>query len=466
MTETQPPRALDRASQLSLIARVNSAGQAIPRPISPQPAANPPAPSFNQLPGFESLRIQKSLLETFAVTFPFYRLHDARAGVRTHVDGRVLLNFTSYDYLGLNGHHEITAAVTEAADRWGTSVSASRLTSGERPFHRQLEQELARIYAAEDALVFVSGHATNLAVIATLLGPDDLIVHDALAHNSVICGAEMSGAHRRSFAHNDMDALEALLESSRTQFRNCLIVTEGLFSMDGDGPDLERLVEIKQRHGAWLMVDEAHSLGVLGRTGRGLAEHARVDPKHVDIWMGTLSKTLVSCGGYVAGSSSLIEYLKFRAPGMVYSVGISGPQSVAALTALDIMFREPERVGALQANGRLFRDRLSRDGHDVGKSWGFAVTPAIVGDSLRTVLMAHHLFERGMAVVPVVPPGVPEQSARLRFFLSADHTAEDIEQVCAAVTAVRAELESANVSLASVAQDLILARSMQGDGAE
>lgn len=466
MAEAKHPKTLDSASRQSLMARINKAGQAPTRPFALEPAGDIQTPGFDQLPEFENLRMQKSVAESFAITLPFYRLHEARAGVRTSVDGQTLLNFTSYDYLGLNGHPEITAAVAEAADRWGTSVSASRLTSGERPFHRQLEQELAQVYEAQEALVFVSGHATNVAVISTLLGSEDLIVHDALAHNSIICGAEMSGAHRRPFAHNDMDALEALLASSRSRSRNCLIVTEGLFSMDGDGPDLARLVEIKRRYGAWLMVDEAHSLGVLGRTGRGLAEHAGIDPKHVDIWMGTLSKTLVSCGGYVAGPSDMIDYLKYRAPGMVYSVGISAPQAVASLTALDIMLREPERVASLQANGRRFRDRMEQLGHDVGESWGFAVTPTIVGDSLRTALMADRLFSRGIAVVPVIPPGVPEQSARLRFFISAGHDAADIEQVCAAVTEVHAELQQANVSLASVAQDLIRARSMLREGSE
>ncbi len=174
--------------------------------------------------------------------------------------------------------------------------------------------------------------------------------------NHHVLGAEMSGAHRRSFPHNDCEALDALLASTRGQHRNCLIVTEGLFSMDGDGPDLAKLVDLKARHGAWLMIDEAHALGVLGKTGRGLHEHAGVDPTLVDIWMGTLSKSLVSCGGYVAASRALTTYLRYRAPGMVYSVGIAPPAAVAAKTALDIMLREPERVARLNANGVAFRD--------------------------------------------------------------------------------------------------------------
>jgi 8-amino-7-oxononanoate synthase len=448
-----PPKALDRAARQALLANVRTADGATASraaPIAPAARAASATP-FDQLPAFNDIRLQKALAEKLGIQMPFYRLHEARAGVRARMDSRTHINFTSYDYLALNGHPEITATVAEAADRWGTSVSASRLTSGERPFHRQLEQELARIYEAEDALVFVSGHATNLALISTLVDSQDLIIHDSLAHNSIVVGAEMSGAHRRSFAHNDMDALDALLTSIRHQYRHCLIATEGLFSMDGDGPDLARLVEIKQRHGAWLMMDEAHSLGVLGKTGRGAAEHAGIDPRHVDIWMGTLSKTLVSCGGYVAGPSALIELLKYRAPGMVYSVGLPPPQSVAALTALDLMLREPERVAALQANGRLFRDRMVALGRNVGQSWGYAVTPVILGDSLQTVVLADRLQSQGMIAVPVIPPGVPERSARLRFFLSSAHSADDIEQVCLATTAIHTELEQSGLSLASVA---------------
>jgi 8-amino-7-oxononanoate synthase len=421
-------------------------------------AAAPPVPSFETVAGYESIRIQKDVARQIGIAVPFYRTHDARAGALTEVGGSRCINFTSYDYLGLNGHPEIVAAVAEASERWGTSVSASRLTSGERPFHRRFEGEIAQLYGAEDALLFVSGHATNLAVIGAIMGHDDLVVHDALAHNSIVVGAELSGAQRRNFAHNDLAALDSLLTSIRGQYRNCLIVTEGLFSMDGDGPDLARLVEIKRRHGAWLMVDEAHSLGVLGRTGRGLFEHAGVEPGAVDIWMGTLSKTLVSCGGYVAGPATLIEILKYRAPGMVYSVGISPPATIAAMTALDIMLREPERVAALQANGRRFLDGARIAGLDTGNSWSTAVAPVLIGDSLQTVLLADRLMARGIAAVPVIPPGVPERLARLRFFLSAGHDAAHIEAAIGALGEERAALARSGVSLASYAASAIAER--------
>jgi 8-amino-7-oxononanoate synthase len=428
--------------------------ESAPRPETPQAAAKMVTPGFDTLPGAEAMRTQRAVADMLGLTDPFYRQHDARAGARTVVDGRTLINFTSYDYLGLNGHPEITAAVAEGAAKWGTSVSASRLTSGERPFHGELESELASIYETEAALTFVSGHATNMSLIAALVGPKDLVVHDSLAHNSIVVGVELSGAHRRLFPHNDIDALDAILAESRGRYERCLIVTEGLFSMDGDGPDLARLVGLKNRHAAWLMVDEAHSLGVLGITGRGLAEHQGVDFKGVDIWMGTLSKSLVSCGGYVAGPALLIEYLKYRASGMVYSVGLAPTIAIAALTAIRLMQREPERVAALARNGQHFLKTARAAGLDVGQSWGYAVTPVILGDSLRTVMLAQRLMERGFAAVPIIPPGVPEKSARLRFFISSSHSIEDIDAAVAATAEELALLTQQGISVAGLAADL------------
>jgi 8-amino-7-oxononanoate synthase len=408
--------------------------------------------SFESLPAYQQLKTQRAMADALKINMPFYRPHDVRAGAHSVIAGQKVSNFASYDYLGLNGHPDITAAVGRAVETWGTSVSASRITAGERGFHRDLERALADVYETEDSLVFVSGHATAISTIAALMGPKDLILHDSLIHNCVVVGAQTCGASRRSFPHNDLDALAEILASTRDRFDRVLIVTEGLFSMDGDGPDLARLVELKERFECWLMVDEAHSLGILGKTGKGLFEMAGVDPKRVDIWLGTLSKTLVSCGGYVAGQRALIDFLKLAAPGMVYSVGMPAPAAVAALTALQVMNREPERVARLQSNGRLFLDKARAAGLDVGDSWGYAVTPVIVGDSLRTVLLAERLLARGYNAFPIIPPGVPEQSARLRFFISSEHSPEEIE---GAVAATREELDKVTkegVSFATMAK--------------
>jgi 8-amino-7-oxononanoate synthase len=387
--------------------------------------------SFASIPAYQHLRSQRALVDALGLRFPFYRTHDVRAGARSVIDGRKVVNFASYDYLGLNGHPEITTAVAHAAAEWGTSVSASRITAGERDFHRELEHALAGIYNSEAALAFVSGHATAVSTIAALLGPNDLILHDALIHNCVVVGGQLCGATRRSFAHNDMTALVGILATSRERFERVLIVAEGLYSMDGDGPDLAQLVAIKEQYDCWLMVDDAHALGVLGKTGRGIFEMQGVDPQRVDIWLGTLSKALVSCGGYVAGSRALIDYLKLTAPGMVYSVGLPAPAAVAALTAIRLMQHEQNRVARLQSNGQRFLAAARAAGLDVGTSWGYAVTPVILGDSLRK--LADRLLSRGYNAFPIIPPGVPEQCARLRFFISSEHTHTEIDGAVAAI---------------------------------
>ena len=428
-------------------------------PVGDRPAQAASAPrssrhdmSFESLPAYQHLRTQRTLANAVGISFPFYRQHDARAGAHSVISGEKVVNFASYDYLGLNGHPEITKAVADATAEWGTSVSASRITAGERGFHRDLERALAEIYEAEASLVFVSGHATAISTIAALLGPKDLILHDVLIHNCIVVGAQLCGATRRSFAHNDMNALADILGSVRDRFERVLIVSEGLYSMDGDGPDLGRLVEIKEQFDCWLMVDDAHALGILGKTGRGIFELAGVDPKRVDIWLGTLSKSLVSCGGYVAGNRALIDYLKLTAPGMVYSVGLPAPSAVAALTAIQLMQREPERVARLQANGQRFLHKAREARLDVGSSWGYAVVPVILGDSLRTIMLADRLLKRGYNAFPIVPPGVPEQSARLRFFISSEHTDADIDNAVSATREELTQLEQEGASLGTMAK--------------
>jgi 8-amino-7-oxononanoate synthase len=453
MSEDSPSRRLSAGGKSALLdaMRKTPVGDK-PNPVAPPVRSNRHDTSFASLPAYRQLSTQRALANAMGVNFPFYRSHDVRAGARSVIGGNAVVNFASYDYLGLNAHPEITEAVAEAAGRWGSSVSASRITAGERAFHQELEQVIAELYEAESSLVFVSGHATAISVIAALLGPKDLILHDSLIHNCVMVGAQLCGATRRSFPHNDMDALADILATTRDRFERVLIVAEGLYSMDGDGPDLARLVDIKEQFDCWLMVDEAHSLGVLGKTGKGIFEMAGVDPKRIDIWLGTLSKTAVSCGGYVAGSRVLIDFLKLTAPGMVYSVGIPPPASVAALTAIRLMLREPDRVQRLQANGQRFLQKARDAGLNIGASWGYAVTPVVLGDSLRTILLADRLLKRGYNAFPIVPPGVPEQSARLRFFISSEHTSDDIDGAVAATSELLAELTRSGPALGALAK--------------
>ena len=403
------------------------------RPATPVPDA---WCRFERHPAYERLVVSQTAAERLGLDNPFFRMHDSVGSATTQIAGREFINFSSYNYLGLSGHPRVNKAARDAMERYGTSPSASRLVAGERPIQRQLEQALATFFGVDDAVVFVSGHATNVSTISALFGAKDLVVHDALIHNSVLEGIRLSGAHRRSFPHNDGQALDALLAQIRGQFERVLIVIEGLYSMDGDCPDLPRFVEIKTRHKAFLMVDEAHALGVLGPTGRGIAEHARVPTQAVDIWMGTLSKALASCGGYVAGSQALVDLLKYTAPGFVYSVGISPPLAAAALEALRILQDEPRRVARLQEAGHEFLHLARQHGIDTGLSEGYAVTPALIGSSLKAAKASNALFARGINVQPIVYPAVEEKAARLRFFVSALHTPEHLRAAVEALARV------------------------------
>src|SRR5262249_32011094 len=257
-------------------------------------------------------------------------------------------NYSSYNYLGLSGDADVNRAVAEAAQRYGTSVSASRVASGEKPLHRELEAAIARFLGTEDSIVMVGGHATNVGTIGHFFGPGDLLVHDSVAHDSILGGAKLSGARRRPFPHNDPEALDALLTQSRRDFKKVLIAIEGTYSMDGDIPPLGEFIRVKKKHKALLLVDEAHSFGVLGATGRGVGEHFNVARRDVEMGMGTMSKSMASCGGYTAGDRALVELLKYPAGTFVYSVGMSPPNAASALAALNKLEAHPELVDRLR----------------------------------------------------------------------------------------------------------------------
>ncbi|HWB47712.1 MAG TPA: aminotransferase class I/II-fold pyridoxal phosphate-dependent enzyme [Stellaceae bacterium] len=398
------------------------------------------------MPGYEELRLMRAAGGKFGVHSPYFRLHEGRAAAYTEIAGKRLLNFSSYDYLGLNGHPEVVEAAKAAIERYGVSASASRLVAGERPAHLSLERALAAHYGVDDAVAMVSGYATNLGVIGALVGAKDLLILDSLVHNSAVMGGVLSHAARRNFPHNDLDQLDELLTSIRDRYERVLIVVEGLYSMDGDYPDLPRLIEIKRRHDAWLMIDEAHALGVLGPRGYGVAEHFAVDGRDVDIWMGTLSKTLAGCGGFIAGSADLVDFVKHLVGVFVYSVGMPPVIAAAADKALEIMHREPARVARLQYNGDYFRRMATERGLDTGNGAGTAVCPVIVGDSLVAMMLSQRLLQRGVNVQPVAYPAVPAKTSRLRFFLSAVHDESDmaaaIDMTLDEVSRVRDELRS------------------------
>jgi len=385
-------------------------------------------PDLRAHPLYRELLVQKRAAERLDIANPFFRVHERAAGHRTTIAGRDYVNFASYNYLDLVDHPQVKSAAAAALERFGPSASASRPVGGERPVHAALEARLAELYESEDAVAFVSGHGANVSVIGKLFGPRDLIVHDALSHNSVLVGAQLSGAARRSFAHNDPAACERVLREHRGRAERALIAIEGLYSMDGDIPPLADFVALARRYDAFLMVDEAHAVGVLGARGRGLHEEQGVAPGDVDIWMGTLSKSFAGCGGYIAGSRPLVELLKFAAPGFLYSVGMAPPLAAASTAAIDVMTAEPWRVERLRRNGETLLAACRRRGLDTGTSAGFSVVPVIVKSSVLAARLSNWLFERGVNVQPILYPAVEERSARLRFFVTSAHEAEELEE--------------------------------------
>jgi 8-amino-7-oxononanoate synthase len=395
---------------------------------------------FAQMPEYLQL---KATMETFSsggFQNPYFTVHESITADTTTIGGRKLLSFATYNYLGMSGDPVVTAAAQEAIARYGTSVSASRLVSGEKPLHRELERAIAAHLGVDDSIVFVGGHSTNESTIGHLFGHGDLILHDGLAHNSIIQGAILSGARRRPFPHNDWQALDALLSEVRSDYRRVLVVIEGVYSMDGDYPDLPRFIETKTRHKTFLMVDEAHSIGTMGESGRGIGEHFQIDARQVDIWMGTLSKSFGSCGGYIAGTSELVEYLKYTAPGFVYSVGIPPSNAAAALSSLRLLEKEPDRVTRLRERSRLFLSLAKERGLDTGMSHDTPVVPVIVGSSKGALMLSRRLFERGINVQPILYPAVEESAARLRFFITARHTEDQIRRTVDAVAEEMAKI--------------------------
>lgn len=381
---------------------------------------------FDQSPEYQQLKQQQAQVEALGIRNPYFTVHEGIAADTSTVAGRDLINYATYNYLGLSGNAAVSEAAKEAIDRYGTSVSASRPASGERPLHLELEQGIANFIGVEDALVYVAGFTTNVTTIGHLFGRNDLILYDILSHNSVLQGCQLSGAKAIAFSHNDVAALGKILADQRYRYQRVLIVIEGVYSADGDIPNLPEFIALKQDYKAYLMVDEAHSIGVLGNHGRGIGEHFGVDPQDVDLWMGTLSKSFASCGGYIAGSHALVEYLKCTSPGYIYSIGMSPPNAASSLAALKILKAEPERVTQLHQRSQLFLELAREKGLDTGMSQGSAVIPLIVGESFHALRLCHALYHQGINVQPMIYPVVPKNAARLRFFMSCLHTEEQI----------------------------------------
>jgi len=360
---------------------------------------------------------------------------EKRNRLKIEIKGKNLVNFCGNDYLGLATDARIKQCAITAIKKWGTSASASRLVSGNFSLHLALEERLKKFKNAESALVFPSGYQTNLGAISSLVGKDDVIFSDRLNHASLIDGARLSKARIEIFPHLDLGALEKKLAQAKGYQRK-LIIIESLYSMDGDIAPLKRISSLAEKYQAWVYLDEAHSTGVLGKTGRGALEHFGITtfPENF-ILMGTLSKALVSQGGFVCASKEIREYLINRARSFIYSTGLNPPALASALKALEIIEQEKERIDLLRENVHFARNGLLSVGIKL-KSEPSPIIPIIIGNAKRAVQISQKLFALGFFIQAIRPPSVPEGSSRLRLTISAGHKKDEMERLLEALARI------------------------------
>lgn len=355
-----------------------------------------------------------------------------RPGSVVEVDGRSLLNFASNDYLGLAGDERLIEAAIAATRQYGTGTTGSRLVTGHRDLHRQLEQSIASLKQTEDALVFSSGYAANVGTIAALVGKRDLILSDQYNHSSLRSGALVSGATLLDYAHCDLQSLKSLLVEHRDRYQRCLIMTDSIFSMDGDLAPLADLLDLADEFSCMVLVDEAHGTGVLGKSGAGCVEHFGCTGRPI-VQMGTLSKALGSLGGYVAGSAALIDFLRNRAPSWIYTTGLSPADTAAAIAAIDIVKTEPHRRDRLWHNVDWFKTAITEDSAQSLKllpSESPIVCVAL--PDVETALQASQTLQAAGIFAPAIrPPTVP--TSRIRITLMATHTEAQIGQLIEAL---------------------------------
>jgi 8-amino-7-oxononanoate synthase len=345
---------------------------------------------------------------------------------RLYCNAKEYIDFSSNDYLGFSEHPRLIAEAKKALDIFGTASSASRLMSGDLEIHHRLEEKVAQFKHKESALIFNSGYQANLGIISSLYGRGDCIFSDRLNHASIVDGILLSGARFFRFQHNDVNHLQLLLRKERKKFNHALIITETIFSMDGDRPHLKDLVELKEKYDCELMVDEAHATGIYGESGSGVVEEEGLSER-IELVMGTFSKALGSFGAYLATSRKMVQYLINTCRSFIYSTALP-PQVVACnLASIDLVKEEPKRRHKLLRLSNFLRKTLKDRGLKVrGAS---QIIPLIVGDNLKTIVLAKRLQEKGFWVLAIRPPTVPQKEARLRFSLTTYHTKEILQRL-------------------------------------
>ena len=366
-----------------------------------------------------------SMLKANDLYFYNQPIEEIRGGAKVLVHGREMGMYASYSYLGLIGHPRINEAAKRAVDKFGTATNGVRTLAGTLTLHDELEETIAHFKHTEAAITFTSGYVTNLTVVSTLMGRGDYVLSDKLNHASIVDGCLMSGAEFRRFKHNDMQDLEHRLQQIPDDVSK-LVIADAVFSMDGDVIDLPNMVKVCRKYGAYLMMDEAHSVGVLGKTGRGIEEHFNLEDV-VDIKMGTLSKTIPSVGGYIAGKKEMINYLRHASRAYIFSAALPPAQAAAANEAFKVIQDEPWRIEKLNQNTQLFIGGLKSAGFDTLLTTT-AIVPVLCGSDEQAFVMTREAQHHDVFVLPVVSPAVPEGSARLRATITAAHEPSEIER--------------------------------------
>ena len=407
-----------------MVHRITHGGAAAGAPE--QRVTRTPVTSFTDSAEYKTFRKRRDDLLAGGGDDPYFLVHSSPLRDTCIIDGREYIDFGNYNYAGMSGRPEVSEAAKKAIDLYGTSASGSRLLAGEKPVHGELERAIASWKHAEAAVVCVGGHSTNVTIVGNFCGKNDLILYDALSHNSIAQGCRLSESATKPFPHNDTAALEQILSRERKYFEKVLIVIEGVYSMDGDIAPVPEFVRIKKQYGCFLMVDEAHSACVLGPTGAGVDEYFGLAPDDIDIKMGTLSKGLGTCGGYLAGKAELIEYLKYNLPGFVFSVGISPGLAAASLEAVRLLREDPSIMQQMKKNIEFFASEALKRGLNICKGGRSAILPVLVGRDEDAVVLSNEMQKRGVAVPPAMYPAVPRGKARLRFDVTSEHKKEQI----------------------------------------